>query len=86
MAGAAHLLHDNTGVLRGAQGEQKSPVEHKGKSSFDSDFQYEYELRKHGLAILLFYQSSTREARGVRRVTKGITGLWQPRVHIDVAF
>ena len=26
------------------------------------------------------------EARGVRKVTTGITGLWQPRVHIDVAF
>jgi len=25
-------------------------------------------------------------SRGVRKVTKGITGLWQPRVHIDVAF
>ena len=24
--------------------------------------------------------------RGVRKVTTGITGLWQPRVHIDVAF
>jgi len=24
--------------------------------------------------------------RGVRKVTTGITGLWRPRVHIDVAF
>ena len=43
LAGAAHLLNDNTGVLRGVQREQKSRVEQKGKSSFDSDFQYEYE-------------------------------------------
>ena len=43
LAGAAHLLKDNAGVLRGAQREQKSRVEQKGKSSFDSDFQYEYE-------------------------------------------
>ncbi len=37
LAGAAHLLKDNAGVLRWAQREQKSRVEQKGKSSFDSD-------------------------------------------------
>ncbi|PKX99772.1 hypothetical protein P168DRAFT_102798 [Aspergillus campestris IBT 28561] len=26
------------------------------------------------------------EARGARKVTTGITGLWQPSVHSDVAF
>ena len=52
LAGAAHLLNNNTGVLRGAQWEQKSHVEQKGKSSFDFDFQYEYTLWKHGLSIL----------------------------------
>lgn len=52
LAGAAHLLNDNTGVLREAQWEQKSHVEQKGKSFFDFDFQYEYKLRKHGLSIL----------------------------------
>ena len=52
LAGAAHLLKDNTGVLRGAQWEQKSHVEQKGKSFFDFDFQYEYKLWKHGLSIL----------------------------------
>ena len=30
------------GVLRRAQGGQKPPVEQKGKSSLDLDFQYEY--------------------------------------------
>ena len=44
LAGAAHLLNNNTGVLRGAQRGQKSLVEQKGKSSFDFDFQYEYKL------------------------------------------
>ena len=44
LAGAAHLLNNNTGVLREAQREQKSLVEQKGKSSFDFDFQYEYKL------------------------------------------
>lgn len=44
LAGAAHLLNNNTGVLREAQSEQKSDVEQKGKSFFDFDFQYEYKL------------------------------------------
>ena len=42
LAGAAHLLKDNAGVLRGTHGEQKSPVEQKGKSPLDFDFQCEY--------------------------------------------
>jgi hypothetical protein len=49
--------------------------------------------------ILTFSMSTNREivayrsfsalefrARGVRKVTTGITGLWQPSVHSDVAF
>ncbi len=52
LAGAAHLLNDNTGVLREAQWEQKSHVEQKGKSFFDFDFQYEYKPWKRGLSIL----------------------------------
>jgi hypothetical protein len=42
LAGAAHLLNNNAGVLRGAQREQKSRVEQKGKSPLDFDFQCEY--------------------------------------------
>jgi hypothetical protein len=42
LAGAAHLLNNNAGVQRATHGEQKSPVEHKGKSCLDFDFQYEY--------------------------------------------
>ena len=52
LAGAAHLLNNNTGVLREAQWEQKSHVEQKGKSFFDFDFQYEYKPWKRGLSIL----------------------------------
>ena len=52
LAGAAHLLNDNTGVLRSAQWEQKSHVEQKGKSWLNFDFQFEYKLWKHGLSIL----------------------------------
>ena len=32
------------------------------------------------------FRLSEIEARGVRKVTTGITGLWQPSVHSDVAF
>ena len=42
LAGAAHLLNDNTGVQRRAQREQKSLVEEKAKCPFDLDFQHEY--------------------------------------------
>ena len=52
LAGAAHLLKDNAGVLRRAQRERKSREEQKGISPLDSDFQCKYELRKHGLSIL----------------------------------
>ena len=52
LAGAAHLLNDNTGVLSEAQWEQKSHVEQKGKSFIDFDFQYEYKPGNSGLSIL----------------------------------
>lgn len=52
LAGAAHLLKDNADVLRGTHGEQKSPVEQKGKSPLDFDFQCEYKPWKCGLSIL----------------------------------
>jgi len=35
LAGAAYLLKNNAGVLSTAQREQKSRVEHKGKSLID---------------------------------------------------
>ena len=31
-------------------------------------------------------RSEEYSARGVRKVTTGLTGLWQPSVHSDVAF
>ena len=52
LAGAAHLLKGNAGVLRWAQWEQKSRADQKGKSSLDFEFQYDYKLWKHGLSIL----------------------------------
>ena len=83
LAGAAHLLNDNAGVLRQAQWEQKSRVDQKGKSLLDFDF------AKSSNCESMAYRSfrpGKFPARGVRKVTTGITGLWQPSVHSDVAF
>ena len=83
LAGAAHLLNDNTGDPRSAQREQKSRVESKGKSWFDFHLQWRWKLWKHGLAN---HQCVDITPGAVRKVTTGITGLWQPSVHSDVAF
>jgi len=40
LAGAAHPLKDNEGVQRATQKEQKSFVEYKGKSCFETGVQY----------------------------------------------
>ena len=42
LTGTVHLSNGNAGILRRARGRQKPPVEQKGKSSLDLDFQYEY--------------------------------------------
>jgi hypothetical protein len=84
LTGAVHLSNRNAGVLRRAQRGRKPLVEQKGKCLLDPDFQYEYGPRKRGLSILLNVVKFP--ARGVRKVTTGITGLWRPSVHSDVAF
>ena len=61
LAGAAHLLNNNTGVLRSAQWERKSHVEQKGKSWLDFDFQYEYKPGNRGLSILRCQKSYHRD-------------------------
>ena len=83
MTGAVHLSNDNAGVLRPAQRERKSHVEQKGKSWLDLSLQYGARSRNVGLSILFI---SEFEERGVRKITTGITGLWRPSVHSDVAF
>ena len=55
----------------------------RGKTLLDAEFQYAYELCKHDLSILQVERGS---ARGVRKVTTGIIGLWKPSVHRDVDF
>ena len=44
LAGAAHLLNYNAGVLRLAQRGQKSHDDQMGKCLLDCDFQYECKL------------------------------------------
>ena len=44
LAGAAHLLKNNTGVQRCALLDQKSNLENKVKSVLDFNFQYKLEL------------------------------------------
>ncbi|CAN0928638.1 hypothetical protein LINGRAHAP2_LOCUS36614 [Linum grandiflorum] len=55
----------------------------KGKSSFD--LISSTNTNRESVAYRSF-RPSEFEARGVRKVTTGITGLWQPSVHSDVAF
>ena len=87
LAGAARLLNNNAGVLSGAQCEQKSHVEHKGKSPVDFPIVSTNPSRESGA-----YRSfgpvyvQVIEARGDRKITTGITGLWPPSVHSDMAF
>ena len=83
LTGAVHLSNDNAGVLRPAQRGRKPRVEQKGKCWLDLSLQYGARSRNVGLSILFI---SEFEERGVRKITTGITGLWPPRVQIDVAF
>ena len=84
MAGAALLLNDNAGVLSGAQCERKSHVEHKGKSPVDFSIVSTNPSRESGAQRS--FGDRGIEARGDRKITTGITGLWPPSVHSDVAF
>ena len=83
MTGAVHLSNGNAGVLRPAQRGRKPRVDQKGKSWLDLSLQYGARSKNVGLSILFI---SEFEERGVRKVTTGITGLWLPSVHSDVAF
>ena len=83
LAGAAHLLKNNAGVLRGAHEGQKPSVEQKVKAPLILIFSVNTNHES------VAYRSFSRwvfQPRGVRKVTTGITGLWQPSVHSDVAF
>ena len=63
----------------------KSHVERKGKSSLD--FISSVDTNCESMVYRTFSCLHSKfEARGVRKVTTGITGLWQPSVHSDIAF
>ena len=65
----------------------KHPVEYNAechtKEPVSSQILYGARSRNVGLSILFI---SEFEERGARKVTTGITGLWLPSVHSDVAF
>ena len=65
----------------------KHPVEYNAechtKEPVSSQISYGVRSRNVGLSILFI---SEFEERGVRKITTGITGLWRPSVHSDVAF
>ena len=80
LAGAAHLLNDNAGELN----ENRNFMWTKrGKVRLILIFSTNTNCED--MAYRSF-RSEKCSARGVRKVTTGITGLWQPSVHSDVAF
>ena len=78
----AHLLKDNTVVLKGTQQEQKSCVEQRVKVPLILIFSVN---TNHESVAYQFFSPLEFEVRGARKVTTGITGLWQPSIHSDVA-
>ena len=83
LAGAAHLLNYNACVLRVAQRGQKSDVDQMGNAYFIVIFSINTNCENTAYRSFRFERFPIR---GVRKVTTGITGLWQPSVRSDVAF
>ena len=84
LAGAAHLLDNTTGALRQAHRELKSLVDCKQKCLLIRGFSSVSE--REIAAYRSFNTVRGSSVGGVRKVTTGITGLWQPSAHSDVAF
>ncbi|KAH1188045.1 hypothetical protein GmHk_U059915 [Glycine max] len=80
LAGAAHLLKDNADELN----ENRNLVWNK-RVKARLILISSTNTNRESVAYRSFSPSEF-EARGVRKVTTGITGLWQPSVHSDVAF
>ena len=64
-------------------GEQESLGEQKYKVSLILIFSVN---TNHDSVAYRSFSPSEFEARGARKVTTGITGLWEPSVHSKVAF
>lgn len=83
LTGVVHLSNCNTGVLRWAQGGQKPPMEQKGKAHLILIFNTNTD---HESRASWFFWPSGFWAGGLRKLTTGITGLWQPSIHKEIAF
>src|SRR5437588_2117956 len=74
LTGAVHLSNGNAGVLRRAQGGQKPPVEQKGKSSLDLDFQrseeHTSELQSHSDLVCRLLLEKKKKKNNTERYKK----------------
>ena len=82
LSGAAHLLKNNTDVLRLAEQEHKSHLEQKCIANFILTFSTNTNRETVAYRSFRFLEF---EARGVRTFTTQRTGLWHPSVHSDNA-
>ena len=80
---AVHLSKDKAGVLRPAQRGQKLAWSKRAKAGLILMFNTHRDCES--MAYRSFWLGEF-PTRGVRKVTTGITGLWRPSVHSDVAF
>ena len=78
LAGAAHLLNDNAGVLRRSQFRQKRSIDRKGKRTLDSRPSVLVPNVKARPCdpFVPYCNVQHIESRGDRKITTGITGLW----------
>ncbi|GBP92373.1 hypothetical protein EVAR_64978_1 [Eumeta japonica] len=83
LTGAVHLSNNNGGVPRPAQCGQKPHIEQRANADLISVFSTHRDSKSSAYRSFWFKEFLTR---GVRKVTTGITGLWRPSVHSDVAF
>jgi hypothetical protein len=83
LAGAAHLQKGIEDLLSVSHGQQKCSVDHKGKRYVHFLANQSKKARKRGLTILV---TGNNLVRGEGKVTRGVTGLWQPSARSDVAF
>ncbi|KAF8093602.1 hypothetical protein N665_0383s0225 [Sinapis alba] len=79
------LLADCSSCLRGENGPSRCSECQSEEIQPSAGKRRDTNMNRESVAYRSF-RPSEFEARGVRKVTTGITGLWQPSVHSDVAF
>ena len=82
VAGAAHLLNDNAGVLRWVEWELKSHVDYKGKARLISICSTNTNFENIAYRSFILKKCA---ANGDRKITTRIFGTWQRSVNSDVA-